>query len=120
MDQRSHKGSYKGRTERKDKKNQFLSWNFKNIHDNGASSFFLNKKGSFVLKCVICDEIHEEHLHQEEFALEELEESEETAKKTEEDGESVNNVVHQKIKPSVQVKEEEYTTGKEANNACLS
>ena len=76
---------------------------------------------------MICDEIHEEHLHQEEFAVEqaekkteEVEESEEPAKKTEEDGESVNNVVHQKIKPSVQVKVEEYTAGKEANNACLS
>ena len=46
------------------------------IHDTGGSSFFLNKKGSFERKCVICDEKHDEHFHNPEFATENIDDDE--------------------------------------------
>ena len=68
---------------------------FQDIHDSGTSSFFLNKKGSFVQKCIICDEVHEEYLHQDEFAVEESE---------------IHAAVHSKIESVVL---EKYSAGKE-------
>ena len=48
----------------------FIIFFFKATHDSGSSSFFLNKKGSFKKKCIICDEKHGEHFHNYEFATE--------------------------------------------------
>ena len=68
---RWNKSSYKGKTHSNG--TNCYQHILKTTHDTGGSSFFLNKKGSFARKCVICDEKHEEQFHIPEFATESAE-----------------------------------------------